>query len=81
LTTSSADNTFSATYPIFDDTANRPSMIDILVTVPVSSVPFTDNLALTNLAASTQGTTNNSTIAGQSMNQVKLGQPDVKIKK
>ena len=65
----------------FDSLASQAGKIDIYFTVPVGNAPFADGLFLTNLAHSDEGTTNNGTISQNSIVQVKLKEPNVKITK
>ncbi|NJL95696.1 MAG: DUF11 domain-containing protein [Anaerolineae bacterium] len=58
LSTTLADNGVSFDFGSYDNTANPPSEIDILLTVTMQPAVFADSLILSNLGVSDEGSTN-----------------------
>ena len=81
LSVSPAGNSFTVTYPEFDDLSNRNTIIELMVTVTVQNDPFADGLFLTNQAAALEGTTNAGDQNVDSIIQIRLGEPDLSTSK
>ena len=81
LTTSSTSNSFTITYPGFDDPGSQSSVLDLLATFVVSAQPFTDQLILTNQIRANQFTTNASDLVMDTLVQVVLTEPELRTTK
>ena len=81
ITNDAAANSLTFDYGNFDDPLNTPTQVDILFTVTVSSDPFADGLFLTNQVRQIEASTNSGTAFNDAIVQIKLGQPDLHIKK
>ncbi len=81
LTTSSTANSFTITYPGFDDPGSQSSVLDLLATFVVSDIPFTDQLILTNQIRANQFTTNASDLVMDKQVQVVLTEPELRTSK
>ncbi len=81
LTNSATSNSFTITYPDYDDPASLPSILDLLATFVVSADPFTDRLLLTNQLRVNQSTTNATDLVSDTLVQVVLTEPVLDIVK
>lgn len=79
--TSTVDNSVAFSYGTFDDPANQPSVIDVLLTVTVSDQPFADGLFLTNQVHESDGSTNGAQHDDDAIVQVKVTEPVLQVKK
>lgn len=83
ITTDAVGNSFTLDIGTYDDTAsgNRPSVIDLLVTVRVADAAFTENLFLTNQLRVTEGSTNAGTDYFDDIVQFEVVVPELSIDK
>src|SRR5690606_19925687 len=77
----STENSISFNFGDFTDFYSESARIDILFTVPVSTLPFADGLLLTNLVSASEASTNAGTATDVNLVQFILGQPNVAITK
>lgn len=75
------ENSISFVYGTFNDTDNESGVIDLLVSMQVSSYPFADGLLLTNQAREIRTNTLGDEVLGDVVSEFVLGQPDLRIKK
>jgi uncharacterized repeat protein (TIGR01451 family)/fimbrial isopeptide formation D2 family protein len=81
LSTDAVGNTLTFSYPAFDSPSNPSTAIELLLTVTASNAPFADKLFLTNQVRSSEGTTQLDASTHDSIVQIQLTEPDVKITK
>ena len=75
LSASGPDNSLTLTYGSFDDPLNRPSTVDLLFTVSVTTEPFADGLFLTNQVRQHEGSTNAGEIETDVIIQIQVQEP------
>jgi uncharacterized repeat protein (TIGR01451 family) len=75
LSINAAENAINFGYGSYDNTANPPSVIDLLLTVSVQNRPFAGNLQQTNVMRSSEGSTNNGASTRSAMFQAGILRP------
>ena len=81
ITTTVSTNTVDFGFGNFDDPLDTTTMVDVLFTVTVQPDPFVDGLFLTNQVRANEGTTNAGSQVDDSIVQIELGEPVLKIQK
>jgi len=81
MTVDGVANSVRFDYGDFDDPANTPTTVDLLLTVTASSEPFADRLFLTNQAHAAEGSTNAGDFLSDAIVQITLTEPVVRLTK
>ncbi|MFV9507596.1 MAG: beta strand repeat-containing protein, partial [Oscillochloridaceae bacterium umkhey_bin13] len=81
MTISVAGNSVEFNYGSFDDPLNRPSTIDLLLSVTVRDQPTADGLFITNQLRRFSGATNTPDAADDAIVQIKITQPVLRVSK
>jgi fimbrial isopeptide formation D2 family protein/uncharacterized repeat protein (TIGR01451 family) len=74
-------NSFTFTYPTFNDPANQAHTIDLLFTRVVTNTPFADGLYITNQAQERESNTFGTIFSQSAIAQVQVREPALKITK
>ncbi|MCK9487705.1 MAG: isopeptide-forming domain-containing fimbrial protein [Dehalococcoidia bacterium] len=74
-------NTITFDYGNYDDDLSPEKVVEVLFTVTVNNEPFADGLFLTNQVRATETSTEAHASDADAIVQIRLGQPDVQIRK